>query len=237
MQWQVIDSGRLPPAAIMEKDAHLLRHLQPSSQPCLHLYEWSRPCLTYGYFTDPARYLEPSALNHHQLDMARRPTGGGIIFHLTDLAFSLLIPSSYPGLSVNTLDNYALINRRIAKAVQQFTSHSLKPILLAEEPACEADCHGFCMAKPTQYDLIIQGRKVGGAAQRRTKLGLLHQGSLSLALPPIALLQDVLKNEQSVVSAMQQHSFCLLQDGWTDQELCEARLILKELIKAAVMAT
>lgn len=237
MQWQVIDSGRLPPAAIMDKDADLLRHLQSSSQPCIHFYEWSCPCLTYGYFTDPARYLDSSALNYHQIDMARRPTGGGIIFHLTDLAFSLVIPSSYPGLSVNTLDNYALVNRRIAQAVHQFTSQSLKPTLLAEELTCETECHGFCMAKPTQYDLIIQGKKVGGAAQRRTRQGLLHQGSLSLALPPITLLQDVLKNEQSVVTAMQQHSFCLLQDGWTDRELHEARLTLKELIKTAVVAS
>lgn len=238
MQWQIIDSGRLAPVAIMDKDADLLRHLQSSSQPRIHFYEWDRPCLTYGYFTDPTRYLDSSALNHHQIDMARRPTGGGIIFHLTDLAFSLLIPSSYPGLSVNTLDNYALVNRRIAKAVQQFTSHSFKPTLLTEEWGCEmAECHGFCMAKPTQYDLVIQGKKVGGAAQRRTKQGLLHQGSLSLALPPVSLLQNVLKNEESVVSAMQQHSFCLLQDGWTNQELQEARFMLKELIKAAVMTS
>ncbi len=38
------------------------------------------------------------------------------------------------------------------------------------------DCN--CFANPVRADVMIDGRKVAGAAQRRTRAGLLQQGSV-----------------------------------------------------------
>ncbi|WP_068469055.1 lipoate--protein ligase family protein [Candidatus Protochlamydia phocaeensis] len=236
MGWQVIDSGSLPPGQIMAKDEALLHQLDKQSDPILHFYEWDRDCLTYGYFTDPTRYLDLDAIASHKIEMARRPTGGGIILHLTDFAFSVLVPASHPHFSLNTLENYAYVNQCIAKAVVLFTGNQVQPELLAEEENCTAACLGFCMAKPTQYDLIVQGKKVGGAAQRRTKQGFLHQGSLSLAFPPASLLESILKDKSQVLAAMQQHTYPLLGKEWTFSQLYLARQELKQLIQAALLA-
>jgi len=35
-----------------------------------------------------------------------------------------------------------------------------------------------CFANPVRADIMLNGRKVAGAAQRRTRAGLLHQGSI-----------------------------------------------------------
>ncbi|MFZ3375780.1 MAG: hypothetical protein WA183_09525, partial [Chthoniobacterales bacterium] len=35
-----------------------------------------------------------------------------------------------------------------------------------------------CFATPVRADVLVDGRKVAGAAQRRTQAGLLHQGSI-----------------------------------------------------------
>lgn len=235
MDWQIIESGCLPPAEIMAIDAALLASLNAESQPILHFYEWQGSCLTYGYFTDPARYLHLDQLIHYQLQKARRPTGGGIIFHLTDWAFSLLVPAHHPRFSLNTLENYAFINRQVAEVVAVFMAGQAFPQLLAKETLCvNKDCHAFCMAKPTQYDLILEGKKVGGAAQRRTKQGLLHQASLSLLFPPLDLLQDVLKNAEDVLPAMQAHTYCLLSEGAAGQDLQIARQTLKQLLAQSV---
>jgi lipoate-protein ligase A len=86
------------------------------------------------------------------------------------------------------------------------------------------------MAKPTEYDLIVDGKKVGGAAQRRMKQGLLHQASLSLSGISESVLQDILKNK-TVVNAMREQSYCLLQEFVTPQELKQARQDLKHLIQ------
>jgi lipoyl(octanoyl) transferase len=51
-------------------------------------------------------------------------------------------------------------------------------------PACHDDPQGrgysrhLCFANPVQADVIIDSRKIAGSAQRRTRAGLLHQGSI-----------------------------------------------------------
>jgi lipoate-protein ligase A len=234
--WQVIESGSLSPASIMEKDQALLNQFEStSSHPILHLYEWEGKCLTYGYFTNPADHLNLSALQENQLHIARRPTGGGLIFHLTDFAFSVLIPSTHPAFSTNTLENYAFINKKIAQVIAELTACTIHPQLYEDHASCvNTHCLSFCMAQPTQYDLIVNGKKVGGAAQRRTKWGYLHQGSISLAMPPISLLKSVLK-DKGVLSAMQQNTQTLLAEPWTPLTLEQTRLELKKLLKQSFM--
>jgi lipoate-protein ligase A len=39
----------------------------------------------------------------------------------------------------------------------------------------------LCFANPVSADVMIDSRKIAGAAQRRTRAGLLHQGSIQLA--------------------------------------------------------
>lgn len=229
MNFEVIESGPLSPEAIMAKDAALLANLDADSPSFIHFYEWNVPCLTHGYFTDPSLYLDLEALQHCGIQKAKRPTGGGIIFHLSDFAFSILIPAHHPNFSLNTLDNYAFINQKVAEAIACVFSSSLQPNLLAQElPCISKECHAFCMAKPTQYDLIINGKKVGGAAQRRTKQGLLHQASLSLCLPPIEVLQKVLKNQEKILEAMRQNSDYLLAEKASTYDLSIARNQLKK---------
>jgi lipoate-protein ligase A len=229
VEWQIIDSGRLLPEVIMAKDERLLHQLSLDSSPILHLYEWEGDCLTYGYFTNPHKYLNVNSLENFQIKMARRPTGGGVIFHLTDFAFSALIPVHHPSFSLNTLENYAFINRLVIQVIVQAFNPSYKPNLLMTEPICSTnESYSFCMAKPTQYDVILNGKKVGGAAQRRTKKGFLHQGSISLALPSLSLLHQVLKDGSKIIEAMQMHTYSLLEGSLNSQQLSHARSDLKQ---------
>lgn len=222
----IIESGRLDPESIMEKDAQLLEQLDPYGMPAIHFYDWSAPCLTYGYFIDPAVHLDLKALDRCGLLRARRPTGGGIIFHLTDFAFSVLIPACHPSLSNNTLENYAFVNQCVAQAIASLGPQNVSPALLP--PACcsTAERPSFCLAQPTPYDLVIGRKKVGGAAQRRTKKGLLHQATLSLCQPPYDLLSKVLKDPQVIVS-MKENSDCLFS---RENELQAQRNLIKDLL-------
>ena len=227
--WQIIESGSLDPVSIMEKDAKLLSQLNFRDSPILHFYDWSIPSLTYGYFTDPSLHLDLQALKECCISPAKRPTGGGIIFHLTDFAFSVLLPAGCPALSLNPLENYALINRCVVEATAKLPQLTLPPVLLT--PSDESAKSGpFCMARPTQYDLIVEGRKVGGAAQRRTKNGLLHQATLSLQFTPTEILRKVLLNSDSVLEAMQKNSFCILPENAGIQDLQNCKKKLKELL-------
>ncbi|MCP5469480.1 MAG: hypothetical protein H7A36_03125 [Chlamydiales bacterium] len=198
MECDIIDTGMRTARENMELDRALLGDLEHTPVIILHLYEWERPSATYGHFIKPEEYLKES-----DLDLAQRPTGGGIVFHTTDFAFSVLVPKSHPAFSENTLENYAFVNNKVIEALGGGELLPVEP-----EPLDEAS-KSFCMAKPTKYDVMMEGRKVGGAAQRRTKHGYLHQGTIFLERPSDAFLDSVLLEGTRVREGMAQNSYPL----------------------------
>ena len=224
----------------MAIDAELLAKMTPDDQPILHFYDWEGEAATYGYFLSPVDYLDLEKAEQRGLSLARRPTGGGIIFHVSDLAFSALVPSNFPHFSLSTLANYDFINQAVKRGVKTLFDHMSKGSipnkerlsLLPEEPLPrDESCRHFCMAKPTQYDVMLGGRKVAGAAQRRQKQGYLHQGSIAIALPKEEFLNDILLPNTEVKSAMLDNTFSILGRKWTHNDLEEVRSTLKEKLK------
>lgn len=211
MSWKLVDSGCQTADYIMKKDQEMLSDLLMDSEPILHLYRWKGNCATYGYFIRPFDFLCKEGIEKESLELAQRPTGGGLLFHLTDLAFSILIPAHHKVYSLNTLESYAYINNRVLEVISDFLPIDHNPTLFPSDDNSQcADEKSFCMARPTKYDIMINGKKIGGAAQRRTKKGLLHQGSLFLCPPPETFLKTVLLKDSSVLSAIKENCGSLL---------------------------
>jgi len=232
MSWQIIDTGKRTASENMELDAALLEDLESETDCLLHLYDWEADAVTYGHFIDPKNFLDMEGVKQNNLDLAKRPTGGGIIFHNCDFAFSVLVPASSTHFSQNPLDNYAFVNKRVAWAIRQLID--APALLLPEDPTpLDEHCKSFCMAKPTKYDVMIADKKIGGAAQRKTRDGFLHQGSISLGLLPLSYLEQVLAKGTQVLDGMRQNSFSILGQDWTQKELKEVRQALKDLLQIA----
>ncbi len=226
MSWEVRDTGIATAEENMRYDAALLEHLSSEKGPILHFYDWETPSATYGYFMQPERWLNMEEVKKRGLSLARRPTGGGIVFHIWDMAFSALVPSHAPEFSLNTLDNYALINEAVLAAVSELSSEILN-FTFEDAPFQGLGCQHFCMARPTKYDVLLQGRKIAGAAQRKTKEGFLHQGTISLLFPEEEYLRAVLKPGTGVLEAILAHSHPLLKDP---KDLNPAKQALKKLL-------
>ena len=201
---EIICGPPLSASKNMELSWNLLNSLKMDPRPILHFYNWQKSSATYGYFTDPAQFLNLKGIEVNDIELVRRPTGGGILFHLSDLAFGFLLPSTHPRFSINTLENYAAVNGAILEALRPKLG-SLA-FLMEEEVSLDKASQHFCMAKSTRYDLIIDGRKVAGGAQRRVQGGYLHQGSIHLKAIPQTLLNELLLPETCVAQAMQQNT-------------------------------
>ncbi len=213
----------------MRFDAHLLDQLE--STPVLHLYHWARPSATYGYFIKPETLLNMEAVQRHGIDLARRPTGGGIVFHIWDLAFSFLMPSNQSAFSLNTLENYQFVNKAVIETVKSY--FSLTAELIKEDlPSLGSGCKNFCMAMPTQYDVVYQGVKIAGAAQRRKAQGYLHQGTISLAIPDQELLEELLISKD-VLKAMSSFTFTPVKERLEEHRL-ELQKLLADKLKDAL---
>ncbi len=208
MDCQVLPTGMRLAKENMQLDAELLGALRPDGPMVLHLYEWSCPSITYGYFLKPERWLDLAELERRGIDLARRPTGGGAVFHLWDYAFSLLLPASHPAFQAGVLASYQWVNERVMTALAPLLNREALLIREDMEPAAAETTH-FCMARPTQYDVVLGTRKVVGAAQRRTKEGLLHQGTIALMTPDEEILQAALGKDSAVAKAMLKHTLPL----------------------------
>ena len=226
MAWNILETKAASAAENMQLDAKLLENLEGQERPILHLYEWGKKSATFGYFVKPEELLDLTEAEKRGLDLARRPTGGGVVFHLWDLAFSVLVPAKSPLFSTHTLDNYNLINRVVKDVVKEFIQEEIG-LIPDDAPFQDQTCTHFCMARPTKYDVMLQGRKIAGAAQRKTKDGFLHQGTIALLKPDQEFLAAVLPSA-AVREAMMQTTFPLLS---SPADLKEGRRELCEQLK------
>lgn len=146
----------------MAIDELLLRN---ATAPLVRTYSWARPSVSFGYF---GSYAETAAAwPEHAL--VRRWTGGGIVCHDHDLTYTLIVPPTESLFTVGIAESYRLVHEAVLAA--------LPGARLRESRQAESGS-GACFENPVQHDLERDGRKVAGAAQRRTRWGLLHQGSL-----------------------------------------------------------
>ena len=145
--------------------------LQTISAPLLRLYRWDAPWVSFGYFGSHSHAV---AL-HPNRPLVRRWTGGGLVEHGNDLTYSLIIPAAHPFASIPTAQSYPLIHKCLAQA---FGPESQ---LAPGDPCSRPEPSPVCFTSPVADDLLLQGKKIAGAAQRRTRQGLLHQGSIRCA--------------------------------------------------------
>lgn len=141
--------------------------LQTANEPILRFYGWRRPSLSFGYFNRFADVADEASTR----ELVRRWTGGGIVLHGDDLTYSFIVPRS----SGTNIPPPQEVYRMIHGAIQQALVPHLEVSLARENAPKISDS---CFANAVTADVLVQGRKIAGAAQRRTRAGLLHQGSI-----------------------------------------------------------
>jgi lipoate-protein ligase A len=173
--WFLLDSGPGSPAFNMALDEALLEAMPRLGSPVLRFYAWTEPAATFGYFqryTDAERttWLRP---------LVRRPTGGGIVPHDADWTYSLAFPPAHEWYRLKAEASYHRVHDWLRLAFARLrVATELAPCRHNAGP-------GQCFVGHEKSDLLWQGRKIAGAAQRRTRAGLLIQGSVQP--PPLPL--------------------------------------------------
>jgi lipoate-protein ligase A len=174
-QYRFIDCGKGDPAYNMAFDEALLNSSEEFGTPVLRLYDWTSDSATFGYF----QKYDDVELSTSCRPLIRRPTGGGIVAHTSDLTYSLVFPRSHSWTLRSARESYAEVHRWISGCVE---SYGLKSYL-SEEPIVAGV--GRCFVGAEKDDVMVGDQKIAGAAQRRNRKGLLIQGSVQLgALGP-----------------------------------------------------
>ena len=168
MLWQLLNSGPTASADNMAWDEALLEAAPRLGRPVLRFYSWTEPAATFGYFQ---KFAEVERLTELR-SLIRRPTGGGLVPHDADWTYSLAFPHGDPWHKLKAVESYRRVHEWIQAA---FTRAGLATEL---SPCGRKEAPGQCFVGAEQSDVLWQGRKIAGAAQRRTRDGLLIQGSI-----------------------------------------------------------
>ncbi|MEP6936704.1 MAG: hypothetical protein ABI871_01410 [Chthoniobacterales bacterium] len=148
--------------------------LLEAEKPTLRFYRWEHPSLSFGYF---GRFADVAG-QVGKVDLVRRWTGGGIVPHGADFTYSFIAPA---GLLSAALAPHALYSRLHEGIARVLLAHGVDASLADADSTTISD---DCFVNSVRADVLVGGRKVAGAAQRRTRRGLLQQGSIQgLPLP------------------------------------------------------
>jgi lipoyl(octanoyl) transferase len=154
--------------------------LDYAAVPSIRFYCWHSPALSFGYFGKFAHV----ACYAGERDLVRRWTGGGIVFHGDDLTYSIVIPANDNAFSESSMSIYENVHRALRDALD---GNGKRAVVAGDgDSGRTADAirtafiaGGYnCFANPVRADVMVDGRKIAGAAQRRTRRGLLQQGSI-----------------------------------------------------------
>ena len=173
--WHVLHSGAGGAAENMAMDQALLENALKLGIPTLRFYGWTESAATFGYFQKYAVVEKITLL----WPLVRRPTGGGLVPHDADWTYSLAFPPPNEWYALKAVESYERAHEWIRRAFQKLGVET-------ELAAFCRDCGpGQCFEGWEKFDVLWQSRKIAGAAQRRTRDGLLIQGSVQP--PPVKI--------------------------------------------------
>ncbi len=169
----VIRDGPLPGPINMHRDSQLMATHTPGDDPVLRLYRWSPPAVSLGYHQDASEFDLPG-IAARGYDLVRRPTGGRAILHADELTYAVVgsSPSQLFGISLH--DTYQVINRALLLFLHGL---GLIPEVSGGE-SHRAQQSLVCFHSAGQHEIRVQGRKLIGSAQRRTRGVFLQHGSI-----------------------------------------------------------
>lgn len=177
-------------AANMAADFLLLKRYPARDHARFRAYGWHRPAFTFGYSQKIAWVRASLPADAEGAELVRRPTGGGLVDHRDDWTYALVLPRGHALEAARALDSYRAVHAALADALRaRGQPAALKD--RCEKPADGESCPAtagpsVCFTRPELFDVIHPetGRKIAGAAQKRTKEGLLFQGSVLRASAP-----------------------------------------------------
>lgn len=163
----------------MGRDAALLAGVdRGTSPPTLRWYQWSPATISLGYFQ---RYDDYLALTSPAgaLPVVRRVTGGGAILHDAELTYSLALPFTHTLAAGDPACLYRTMHAAIIAGLRTLGVRA-DPRGRCGSSRTRREGPFFCFSRAHPTDVVLEGAKLVGSAQRRTRRAVLQHGSIML---------------------------------------------------------
>lgn len=139
----------------MALDEAISESVAAGGPPTIRFYTWNPKAVSIGYFQSMHDEVDVPRCRVHGVDVIRRRTGGGAVYHDNELTYSVIAPTH-------------LFPREIIASYRHICAwiiHGLHTLGIAAE---------FVPIN----DIIVSGKKISGNAQTRRKNVLLQHGTI-----------------------------------------------------------
>ncbi|QDT90656.1 Octanoyltransferase LipM [Gimesia algae] len=157
----------------MAIDEALLESAANQEWCTLRWYQWNQPTISLGYFQK--NEAKESVENWKDLPRVRRLSGGGAILHHHELTYAFALPGCHP-LAKSPPELYVAIHQPI---IDVLAAHGLQVQFRGVSFRSETEPF-LCFGRGDERDLVYQGQKILGSAQRRRRGAIVQHGSLLL---------------------------------------------------------
>lgn len=163
----------LPGPANMAADEALLESAA-GGIASLRFYTWAVPTLSLGYFQPAADRLTDQKLAG--LPWVRRASGGAALVHHRELTYALALPAGRPWQDPSADPWGCRMHYIVTRALKRFGAKT-RSVVCGEERKLGGV---LCFLDQTPGDLIADGAKVAGSAQRKHRGALVQHGGILL---------------------------------------------------------
>lgn len=158
MKWRLLLTGHNDATTNMSIDEAIMVFVgQGASPPTIRLYGWSPPAVSIGYFQGLEEEVNLQVCKDLNIDYIRRITGGGAVFHESEVTYSLSIPEAQLLIPHNILESYKVICQGIVEGLGEL---------------------GVISKFVPLNDIIVEGKKISGSAQTRRNRTILQHGTV-----------------------------------------------------------
>jgi lipoate-protein ligase A len=167
----------------MAIDAALLEDIEKSSEPrtTLRFYAWARPTLSLGRNQKAEKAADLAYCRDQGIAVVHRPTGGRAVLHDDELTYAIISnDSSYFGDTIYA--NYKRVSEALCAG---FNLLGIPAVLAPDTVKPDGLPEGVdppCFLSPSRYELMVNGRKIVGSAQRRLRRSFLQHGSMPIRI-------------------------------------------------------
>lgn len=215
--WRFMLSDPAKGAWNMAVDEAILRELESGSgQPTLRLYSWDPYCVSLGQAQKADQELKLDLLRDHGIDVVRRFTGGRAVFHAREWTYSVIGPIDPQGWSKSLALTYEKIGLVLAQALKVLGGSAELERGDHTEGFQKGKANRPCFASTSRSELVLEGRKLVGSAQRRTSSCYIQHGSILVGRDHLDLSQYLLLSPEEQLLYREQldaHSISLSEVG------------------------
>ncbi|MBD3387911.1 MAG: lipoate--protein ligase family protein [Candidatus Altiarchaeales archaeon] len=155
---RLLETGHNPGYWNMGLDEAVLEEVsQGNSPPTLRFYGWEPATVSIGYFQSLREEVDLDSCFEEGVDVVRRITGGGAVYHDTELTYSFISPEDT--VPKDVLESYRLICSGLIGGFKEL---------------------GIDAEFAPLNDIITGGRKISGNAQTRRMNCVLQHGTVLL---------------------------------------------------------